>query len=80
MFEKSNIRRRVTYKGARVFLNCTTHYMLWHGGAQELDVSLVVVEAAREGNAFSAMRMALPSMGIYSTVSLTYDEYLTMMI
>lgn len=42
--------------------------MLWHGGPQELDVSLVVVEAAREGNALSAMRMALPSMGLYTPV------------
>lgn len=62
-FEKSQVRRWVTYKGARVFLNCTAHYMLWHGVPQELGVRLVVVEAAREGDAHSAMRMALPSMG-----------------
>lgn len=67
-FEKAQVRRWTTYKGARVFLNCSAHYMLWHGGPQELDVSLVVVEAAREGNALSAMRMALPSMGLYTPV------------
>ncbi|OJJ00155.1 hypothetical protein ASPVEDRAFT_149127 [Aspergillus versicolor CBS 583.65] len=63
-FEKSQVRRWTKYKGSRVFLNCSANYMLWHGGPQELDVSLVVVEAAREGNALSAMRMALPSMGM----------------
>ncbi len=69
-FEKSQVRRWVTYKGARVFLNCTAHYMLWHGVPQELGVRLVVVEAAREGDAHSAMRMALPSMGTYTRIHL----------